>query len=62
MELIYNSKKIIMLGRGGFFCLSLPSQKLLSLHNQNYVFNLPNLINNQIFLDHSLFLKKLIDV
>lgn len=57
MNLIYNSKQTIMIGRGGFFCLSLPTNKLISLHSEGYSSILPNINNQGIFLDSTKFFK-----
>ena len=62
MNLIYNSKQTIMIGRGGFFCLSLPTNKLISLHSEDYSSILPSINNRGIFLDESKFLKILKNV
>lgn len=59
MKIISNSIKTIILGRGGFFCLSLPTKKLYSLHIFDYVSVLPSLIGKEIFLDRSTFLNNL---
>jgi hypothetical protein len=62
MNLIYNSKQTIMIGRGGFFCLSLPTNKLISLHGEGYSSILSNINNQGIFLDSTKFFKNLKNV
>lgn len=57
LTLISHSKKIIMIGGGGFFCTSLLTDKLLSITTQNN-FSKFNLVSNQyVFEDYEKFLE-----
>jgi hypothetical protein len=56
LSIISNSKNIIMIGCGGFFCTSLFTDKLLSLSNENVCRQFKCELNNQVFLDYNIFL------
>lgn len=59
MKIIVNSKKTIMIGRGGFFCLSLITKKLLSYQGNTFDIRFPNLLNQELFTDQINFLNKI---
>jgi hypothetical protein len=62
LTLISNSKKMIMIGCGGFFCTSLFTEKLLSI-NDNLIFSQFSVESNkQVFKDVNQFLEVLQNV
>jgi hypothetical protein len=60
LDIISKSKKILSIGCGGFFCLSIFSEKLLNLSNLEIYNELNSQSNKQIFYNHELFLEKII--
>lgn len=59
ISIISNSKNIIMIGCGGFFCTSLFTDKLLSLSNEKICSQFRAELNRQVFLDHNIFLQSI---
>lgn len=59
LSIISNSKNIIMIGCGGFFCTSLFTDKLLSLSNKNICSQFTTELNSQVFLEHDKFLQSI---
>jgi len=62
LTLISNSKKIIMIGGGGFWCTSLFTDKLISLNNEETIRKFNHELNHQIFESVDDFLKKIQNV
>ena len=59
LSLISNSKKMILIGCGGFFCTTLFTDKLLSLSSNNICRQFNSELNTQVFFDHNVFLQSL---
>jgi hypothetical protein len=62
LTLILNSKKIIMMGGGGFFCMSLFTDKLLSLVNEEIFSQFQTEQNKQIFINFDDYIREIQNV
>ena len=62
LTLILNSKKIIMMGGGGFFCMSLLTDKLLSLVNEEIFSQFQTEHNKQIFINFDDYIREIQNV
>jgi hypothetical protein len=62
LTLISNSKNIIMIGGGGFWCTSLFTDKLISLNNEDTIRKFNHELNHQIFDSVEDFLKRIQNV
>ena len=62
LTLILNSKKIIMMGGGGFFCMSLFTDKLLSLVNEEIFSQFQTEHNKQIFINFDDYIREIQNV
>jgi hypothetical protein len=62
LTLILNSKKIIMMGGGGFFCMSLFTDKLLSLVNEEIFYQFQTEHNKQIFINFDDYIREIQNV
>jgi hypothetical protein len=62
LTLIVNSKKIIMMGGGGFFCMSLFTDKLLSLVSEEIFSQFQTEHNKQIFINFDDYIREIQNV
>jgi hypothetical protein len=62
LTLVSKSKKIVMIGGGGFFCTSLFTDKLISLYRDDLSNSFVNEVDKQIFVDFNKFLTQLENV